>query len=275
MREISSNSAWRGGPRNCGNRIASLRASIHEHEKAQLALMASQAELAHLSRVLTMGELTSSIAHEINQPLTAVVTYGSACVEWLSADPPNLDEARRTAESIVRDGTRAGAILDRIRRLFKKEAAAQDWVEMNEVIQELTAFLSGEAARHEILLRAELCHDLPKILGDRVRLQQVVLNLIINAMDAMEGTTQRPKEIVVRSSREGATGVRIAVEDFGIGLSEEIANKIFRPFFTTKAQGIGMGLSISRSIVESHAGRLWAEALPQGGAVFQFTIPAQ
>ena len=251
-----------------------LRASIHEHEKAQLALMASQAELAHLSRVLTMGELTSSIAHEINQPLTAVVTYGSACVEWLSADPPNLDEARRTAESILRDGTRAGAILDRIRRLFKKEAAVQDWVEMNEVIQELTAFLSGEAARHEILLRAELCNELPKILGDRVRLQQVVLNLIINAMDAMEGTTQRPKEIVVRSSREGATGVRIAVEDFGIGLSEEIANKIFRPFFTTKAQGIGMGLSISRSIVESHAGRLWAEALPQGGAVFQFTIPA-
>ena len=251
-----------------------LRASIHEHDKAQLALMASQAEIAHLSRVLTMGELTSSIAHEINQPLTAVVTYGNACVEWLSADPPNLDEARRTAERIVRDGTRAGAILDQIRRLFKKEAATQDWVEMNEVIQELIAFLSGEAARHEISLRTELCSDLPKILGDRVQLQQVVLNLIMNAMDAMRGATQRPREIVIRSSREGASGARIAIEDSGIGLSKEIADKIFRPFFTTKAQGIGMGLSISRSIVESHAGRLWAEALPGGGAVFQFTIPS-
>jgi len=250
-----------------------LRASIHEHKKAQLALMASQAELAHLSRVLTMGELTSSIAHEINQPLTAVVTYGNACMEWLSADPPNLDEARRTAESIVRDGTRAGAILSRIRRLFKKEAPAQDLVAMNEVIQELTVFLRSEASRQAISLRTDLDPALPKVIGDRVQLQQVVLNLILNGMDAIEGTAHRPKEILIRSRREGLSGVRIAVEDCGVGLSKEIAEKIFHPFFTTKSQGIGMGLSISRSIVESHAGRLWAEPRSQGGAIFQFTIP--
>src|ERR1700722_11630071 len=251
-----------------------LRASIHQHKKAQLALMASQAELAHLSRVLTMGELTSSIAHEINQPLTAVVTYGNACMEWLSANPPNLDEARRTAESIVRDGTRAGAILSRIRRLFRKEAPAQDRVAMNDVIQELTVFLRSEATRHSISLRTELSPDLPRVIGDRVQLQQVVLNLIMNGMDAMDGMPQRPKELLIRSAREGDSGIRVAVEDCGIGLSKEIADKIFHPFFTTKAQGIGMGLSISRSIVESHAGRLWAEPRAQGGAVFQFTIPS-
>jgi C4-dicarboxylate-specific signal transduction histidine kinase len=251
-----------------------LRGSIQEHKKAQMALMASQAELAHLSRVLTMGELTSSIAHEINQPLTAVVTYGNACIEWLAADPPNLDEARRTAESIVRDGTRAGAVLGRIRRLFRKEVVAQDWVAMNEVIQELTVFLRSEATRHAISLRTELSPDLPRVRGDRVQLQQVILNLIMNGMDAMEGTTHRPREIMIRSCREGLSGLRIIVEDRGIGLSKEITDKIFHPFFTTKAHGIGMGLSISRSIVEFHAGRLWAEPRPQGGAIFQFTIPS-
>ena len=251
-----------------------LRASIHKNKKSQLALMASQAELAHLSRVLTMGELTSSIAHEINQPLTAVVTYGSACVEWLATDPPNLDEARRTAENVVRDGTRAGAILGRIRRLFKKEAPAQAPVPMNELIHELTVFLHSEASRQSIAFRTELDPQLPRVIGDRVQLQQVILNLIVNAMDAMKGTAHRPKEIVIRSEREGKSGVRVAVEDCGVGLSKEIAERIFHPFFTTKTQGIGMGLSISKSIVESHAGHLWAEPRAEGGAIFQFTIPS-
>ena len=252
-----------------------LRASIREHKKAEQALMASQAELAHLSRVLTLGELTSSIAHEINQPLTAVVTYGHRPAwEWLSADPPNLDEARQTAESIIRDGTRAGAVLSRIRRLFKKEAPATDWLGMNEVIQELTVFLRSEAMRYGVTLRTELTPDLPRVMGDRVQLQQVALNLILNGMDAMKNMGGGPKEILIRSCREGSTGVRIVVKDSGPGLSPEIAEKIFHPFFTTKTHGIGMGLSISRSIVESHAGRLWAESRPQGGAAFQFTIPS-
>jgi C4-dicarboxylate-specific signal transduction histidine kinase len=253
---------------------AELRESMQAHDKAQEALMNTQSELAHLSRVLTMGELTSSIAHEVNQPLTAVVTYGHACLEWLSADPPDLCEAREAASRIIEDSTRAGAVLGRIRLLFKKEAPARDWLNMNEAIQELTVFLRGEAMRHRISLKTELDADLPAVTGDRVQLQQVVLNLMMNGMDAMRETAGRPKELLIRSCKEGSSGVRIIVEDTGVGLSPEIVEKMFDPFFTTKRQGIGMGLSISRSIVESHAGRLWAVPRPSGGAVFEFTVPA-
>jgi C4-dicarboxylate-specific signal transduction histidine kinase len=254
---------------------AELRRIIEEHRKAQQTLMKTQAELAHLSRVFTMGELTSSIAHEVNQPLTAVVTNGHACMEWLSANPPDLGEARQSAERIIEDGTRAGKVLGRIRSLFKKEAPARDWLNMNDVIQELTVFLRGEAMSQRISLRMDLAADLPCVRGDHVQLQQVVLNLIMNAIEAMRGTDDGPKEIWIRSRREDSAGVRIAVEDRGVGLSPEIAEKIFQPFFTTKDQGIGMGLSISRSIVESHAGRLWAAPGPSGGALFQFTIPTE
>ncbi len=250
-----------------------LRRSIEEHRKSQQALMKTQAELTHLSRVFTMGELTSSIAHEVNQPLTAVVTQGHACVEWLSANPPELGEARQSAERIIQDGTRAGKVLGHIRSLFKKEAPARDWLNMNDVIQELTVFLRGEALNERISLRTDLATDLPSVCGDRVQLQQVVLNLIMNGIEAMRGKAGRPREIWIRSRSDERSGICIVVEDCGVGLSPEIAEKIFRPFFTTKDQGIGMGLSISRSIVESHAGRLWAAPGPSGGAVFQFTVP--
>ena len=254
---------------------AELRRSIEEHRKAQLALMKTQAALAHLSRVLTMGELTSSIAHEVNQPLTAVVTNGHACMEWLSANPPDLREARESAARIIQDGTRAGKVLGHIRSLFRKEAPARDWLNMNDVIQELIVFLRGEAMSQRISLRMDLARDLPSVRGDRVQLQQVVLNLIINGIEAMRGIANRPREIWIRSCSEDSAGARIIVEDAGVGLSPEIAEKIFQPFFTTKDQGIGMGLSISRSIVESHAGRLWAASGASGGATFQFTIPSE
>jgi C4-dicarboxylate-specific signal transduction histidine kinase len=252
-----------------------LRRSIEEHRKAQEALMKTRADLAHLSRLFTMGELTTSIAHEVNQPLTAVVTNGHACVEWLSANPPDLAEARQSAERIIQDGTRAGKVLGHIRSLFRKEAPARDWLDMNDVIRELTEFLRGEALNHRLALRTDLAVDLPRVRGDRVQLQQVVLNLIMNAMDAMQGTSDPAKEIWLRSRGEDSTGIRIVVDDCGVGLSAETAEKIFQPFFTTKEQGIGMGLSISRSIVESHAGRLWASPGASGGAVFQFTIPIE
>jgi C4-dicarboxylate-specific signal transduction histidine kinase len=237
-------------------------------------LMKTQAELAHLSQVLSMGELTASIAHEINQPLTAVVTHGYACVEWLSANPPNLEKARLTADRIIQDGTRAGAVLSRVRALFKKEAPAKRRFDMNEVIHELTVFLRDEAIRRHISIRTELDPDLPKVKADRVQLQQVTLNLAMNGMDAMAEITGRPKELVIVSCADGAA-VRVSVEDRGIGLNEDTAGKIFDPFFTTKPHGIGMGLSISRSIIESHQGRLWAEPCPSGGAIFQFTLPIQ
>jgi PAS domain S-box-containing protein len=247
---------------------------IEDHKNAEQALLHAHAELAHLSRVLTMGELTTSIAHEINQPLTAVVAHGHACVEWLSAVTPNVLEAKRSAERIIQDGTRAGAVIGRIRSLFKKEIPAKDVLHMNEVIQELTVFLRDEAVSNKIVLRTELDPELPAVTGDRVQLQQVVLNLIVNGIDALRAKTDGLREIVVRSAREG-TGIVIAVEDSGPGFGEGAGEKIFHPFFTTKPQGIGMGLSISRSIVESHAGRLWALPRAAGGAVFKFTVPSR
>jgi C4-dicarboxylate-specific signal transduction histidine kinase len=255
------------------NSNAELRRIIQEHDKAQQSLMKTQAELAHLSRVLSMGELTASIAHEINQPLTAVVTHGHACLEWVSADPPNVAKVRQTAESIIRDGTRAGTVLGRIRSLFKKEPPAKEWLNVNDVIEELTVFLRDEAIGRGILIRTELSPGLPRIKGDRVQLQQVVLNLILNGMDAMTEMSGPSKEMSVGSRKNESEEIVVSVEDSGVGLPLEIERKIFDPFFTTKPQGVGMGLSISRSIIESHHGRLWAERRPSGGSIFQFAIP--
>jgi C4-dicarboxylate-specific signal transduction histidine kinase len=250
-----------------------LRKSIQQHEEAQQVLMRTQAELARLARILTMGELTASIAHEVNQPLTAVVNSGNACLEWLRAQPPNLDEARQAAETVVQSGTRAGAVMSRIRALFQQRAPSKDWFDINEAIHELVVLLQQEAANHRITIRTELSSDLPLIRGDRVQLQQVVLNLMMNGIDAMRDMRKHSKEIHIVSRKENSSGIQIVVEDCGVGISPETAEKIFEPFFTTKPEGIGMGLSISRSIVESHEGRLWAVPRPAGGAIFQFTIP--
>ncbi len=245
----------------------------HRVSDRTAALMKTQAELDHLSRVLSMGELTASIAHEIKQPLTAVVAHGHACVEWLSASPPNLERARQTAEKIIGEGTRAGAVLSRIRALFKKEIPLKDWLDINELVQEMITFLRQEALARHISIQTELAGGLPKVEADHVQLQQVLLNLMMNAMDAMAGTNDRRKELLLRSRRESANEILVQIEDCGIGLSPDTAGRIFEPFFTTKPQGIGMGLSISRSIIESHKGRLWATPRPAGGAIFQFAIP--
>jgi C4-dicarboxylate-specific signal transduction histidine kinase len=250
---------------------AELQKTVGQHERAQQALMKTQAELAELSRFLTMAELTASIAHEVNQPLTAVAVYGRACLEWLSASPPNLPEARRAAEIVIQDGTRAGTIINRIRALFKRQPVAQDWLNLNEIIAESVGFMKEEAIRHRITIRTELARDLPEIKGDRVQLEQVVLNLVINAIDALR-EAKETREVLITSRREGSAEVLVSVEDSGMGVSAEIAGRIFDPFFTTKSHGIGMGLSISRSIVESHGGRLWAESRPLEGAIFRFTI---
>ena len=237
------------------------------------ALMKTEAELTRLSRVLSMGELTASIAHEIKQPLTAVVVNGHASIEWLSASPPNLEKVRQSTEKIIEDGTRAGAVLSRIRALFKKETSTKDWLNINDVIQELVALVRAEAQKQHVSLRLELAPDLPKLMGDRVQLQQVVLNLMMNGIDAIAATDKTSRELLVRSSKQGEDEVEVRVEDTGVGLDPENAGKIFDPFFTTKPHGIGMGLSISRTIIESHEGRLWATPRPAGGTIFQFTIP--
>jgi len=237
------------------------------------ALMQTQAELTRLSRLLSMGELTASIAHEISQPLTAVVSNGDACLQWLSATPPNLEKARQSTEKIVQDGTRAGAVVSRIRALFKKEEPVKNWVEINEVIEELVEFLRHEAASRHISIGMQLCPSLPLLKADRVQLQQVLLNLVMNAMDAVTDAAAKRKEIVIRSGLQKESKLLIAIEDGGTGLNPQTVDRIFDPFFTTKPHGIGVGLSISRSIVESHEGRLWAMPNAGGGAIFQFTLP--
>jgi signal transduction histidine kinase len=236
-------------------------------------LLKTQTELGRLSQVLSMGELTASIAHEVNQPLTAVVTHGHACLQWLSADPPNLAKTRQTVERIIRDGNRAGSVITRIRALFKKEAPAKDWLDINEVVHELTTFLRDEAVRRGISMRTDLVPGLPQIKGDRVQLQQVILNLVMNGMDAMVNTTAHRKELLISARANEAAEILVRVEDSGTGLDPDTAEKIFTPFYTTKPHGIGLGLPLSRSIIESHEGRLWASPRPSGGAIVQFTLP--
>ena len=239
------------------------------------ALMKTEAELARLSRVLSMGELTASIAHEIRQPLTAVLTHSHACVEWLSANPPNLEKTRHTVNRIIQDGARAGAVLSRMRDMFKNEPPTKEWLDMNEVIHDLMLLLRMEAQRHSVGLQTDLASGLPKLKGDRIQLQQVVLNLMMNGMDAMSEAHSSGKDLIVHTRKQGANEIAVLVEDCGMGLNPEISQKIFDPFFTTKPHGIGMGLSISRSIIESHEGRLWATPRPEGGTIFQFVVPIQ
>jgi C4-dicarboxylate-specific signal transduction histidine kinase len=237
------------------------------------ALMQTQAELAHLSRALSMGELTASIAHEINQPLAAVVANGHACLQWLSGTVPNLEKARQSTQRIIQDGTRAGDVLGQIRALFRKEQPTKQWLDLNNLLEELVGFLRHEAASRHVSIRMDLAKPMPLVKADRVQLQQVVLNLIMNAMDAMSDTKRLEKEIVIRLRKNSSDEALVAVEDCGTGIKPEIASKIFDPFFTTKPQGIGMGLPISRSIIESHEGKLWMSASPTGGALFQFALP--
>ena len=247
---------------------------IEERKRSEQALMTMQGEISHLSRVLTMGELATSIAHEVNQPLAAVVTYGHACLEWLAQDPPNLEEARHTAERIIKDGSRAGAVIGRMRALVKKEPAAKGRIDFNELARDLLTFLHDEAMRHGITVLTEYAAILPPVEGDRVQLQQVLLNLIVNSMDALRRSAEHGREILLATAANGTDKIAVRVEDSGAGLRADDAEKIFAPFFTTKPQGIGMGLAMSRSIVESHGGRLWAAPRPAGGVVFQFTLPA-
>ena len=256
-------------------RTEELRKSNIELQEREKALLHSQAELARLSRVMSMGELTISIAHEVNQPLTAVVTHGHACLEWLSADPPNVSKARQTTERIIQDGTRAGEVLGRIRALFNNEMPEKAPLDINRLIEELTWFVREEAANRGIVIRTELASGLPLITADKVQLQQVMLNLIMNGMDALLEKVG-DKEIVISTRRgSGESEIVIGVADSGVGLTPEQAEKVFEPFFTTKTHGIGLGLSISRSIAEAHAGRLWAEPRATGGAIFQLAIPIQ
>jgi C4-dicarboxylate-specific signal transduction histidine kinase len=251
--------------------VISLRTRA-QRRRAEAALREAQAELAHVTRATTMGELTASIAHEINQPLAAVVANANACFRWLASPIPNLDEARDAISRIVRDGNRASDVIRRIRALIKKGDTEKTLLDINEVIQEVVSLTQSEIQKSGVVLKMNLAVDLPRILGDRIQLQQVILNLAINGIEAMNTVTDRPREMVIRSSAQESDKVLLAVQDSGIGLDAQNLEKIFDTFYTTKSQGMGMGLAISRSIVESHSGRLWAVPNDGPGATFQFTL---
>ncbi len=248
------------------------RASTEVERRADEALQEAQAKLARVTRVHAMGELAAAIAHEVNQPLTAIVTNGNFCLRELAGGGRNLEELREAIAEIVNDGTRASTVISRIRTLLVKGAPERAELDINEVIQEVTGLIRSELARNRISLLTDLTADL-RVRGDRVQLQQVLINLIMNAVEAMRTSTGRTRELLIRSAKN-PDGVLVQVQDSGPGMEPEVADRIFEPFFTTRAEGIGMGLSISRSIVESHGGRLWAVA-GSNGAVFEFTLPAQ
>src|SRR2546426_10023887 len=237
------------------------------------ALGKARAELAHVTRVMSLGALTASIAHEVNQPLSGIITNANTCLRMLAADPPNVDGARETAQRTIRDGHRASDVITRLRALFSKKDATTESVNLNEATREVIALSWSELQRSRVILRAELGDDLPPVTGDRVQLQQVILNLLLNASEAMSGVDDRPRQLVISTERDEGDRVRLTVQDAGVGFEPQDEDKLFEPFYTTKSGGMGIGLSVSRSIIESYHGRLWAAPNDGPGAAFSFSIP--
>jgi C4-dicarboxylate-specific signal transduction histidine kinase len=250
-----------------------LLAQMAEQRRTEEALQRTRTELARVVRITTIGELTASIAHEVNQPLAAVVANADACVAWLAPESPNLFEARAAAERTIQGATRASEVIVRIRSLINKTAPERAQVQLNEVVKETIALTERQASRNNISVVTELSPGLPIVLGDRIQLQQVILNLMLNGIESMSAISNRSRRLLIRSRVQEDDQVCISVEDNGIGVSAENMLRLFEPFFTTRSQGIGMGLAISRSIIEAHGGRLWAESAVDQGSVFQFTLP--
>jgi PAS domain S-box-containing protein len=246
---------------------------VTESKLAEDALNRARAELARVSRVVTLGALTASIAHEINNPLSGIVTNAAACLRMLAVDPPDLEGARDTARRTIRDGRRASSVVTRLRALFANKPAVAEPVDLNDATREVVALSRSELQRAQVVVRLELSGDLPPVAGDRVQLQQVVLNLLLNAADAMNDVDDRPRELRITTGRDADDQARLSMCDSGIGIDAQDASRLFDPFYTTKTGGMGMGLWVSRSIIESHGGRLWATPNDGKGATFSFTIP--
>jgi signal transduction histidine kinase len=240
---------------------------------SEQALGKAQSELAHVARVSALSTLTASIAHEVNQPLSGIITNASTCLRMLAAEPPDLDGARETARRAIRDGNRASEVIARVRTLFTKKEFATESVDLNGATREVAALLVGELHRNRVLLQLELADELPPVTGDRIQLQQVILNLVRNASDAMAAVDDRPRQLLIRTEEEDGDGVRVSVRDAGVGVDPQNTSKLLDAFYTTKSDGMGIGLSVSRSIIERHQGRLWAEPNDGPGATFLFSIP--
>jgi PAS domain S-box-containing protein len=245
---------------------------VTARKQAEAELHEAQTNLAHVTRVTALGEMAASIAHEVNQPLAAVVTNAAACLRWLDREPANLKEARGTLQSIINDGNRAGEVIQRVRALVNKTIDRKA-LHINEVVNEVMSLVQHELLSHRVALRLELAPALPPVLADRIQLQQVILNLVVNGIEAMQQVTDRPRELVIRTRQDEARQVLVTVSDCGVGVAAENADQLFDAFFTTKSSGMGMGLSICRSIVDAHGGRLSASGNAGPGATFQFTLP--
>lgn len=251
-----------------------INTDITERKQAEENLRSTQSQLAHMSRVTTMGELSASIAHEVNQPLSAVVTNGNACLRWMALAEPNLDEARAAVTAIVEEGRRASDIIARIRALMKKSPPQMTQLDVNDLIREVLILINHEVQRNRLTLHTDLTEGPTAVMGDRVQLQQVILNLVMNAVESAGTTAESQTEVLV-TSRNDENQVTVAIRDSGVGIDPKNLDQLFNLFFTTKPHGMGMGLPISRSTIESHGGRLWAASNPSRGATFQFTLPAQ
>jgi C4-dicarboxylate-specific signal transduction histidine kinase len=246
---------------------------VEEQKRTEEALQITRAELARASRITTIGELTASIAHEVNQPLAAVIANADACVAWLSHQSPNLVEARAAAERAIQGATRASDVITRIRSLITKSATERSRVQLNDVIEEVIVLVNPQASANNVSILLELTPGLPVVIADRIQLQQVILNVIMNAIESMSGVTGRPRQLFIRSQMHDVDNVSVSLQDSGVGVDPGVMARLFEPFFTTRSEGIGMGLAISLSIIESHGGRLWAESTMNQGSVFRFTLP--
>lgn len=263
------------GTRNENGEVEYIGAvqDVTNRRKSEEALGKARSELAHVARVMSLGALTASIAHEVNQPLSGIITNASTCMRMLEADPPNIDGARETVRRTIRDGHRAADVITRLRALFSSNAPVTERVDLNDATREVITLLLSELQGNRIILRVELANDLPAVTGDRVQLQQVVLNLIRNASDAMRRVDDRPRQLLIRTKQDAGGGVRLSVQDTGEGFEPENINQLFNAFYTTKSDGMGIGISVSRSIIEKHNGSLWATANDGPGATFFFSIP--
>jgi len=261
---------------NCVISIAAIAATTYlvlKIDSAKVAVYEARAQLAHIARVTTFGELTASIAHEVNQPLAAVVTNGNAGLRWLTNQPANIEKTKQTLERIVREANRAGEIVGRIRNLARKAAPQNERFDFNETVLETIALTLSEIQRNHVSLNTELQDDLPSVFGDRIQLQQVVLNLIVNAIEATAAMEDGPHDLLVRTTNDNSRAVSFSVHDTGAGLESNKLNRVFDAFYTTRPDGMGMGLAISRSIVEAHGGRIWATPNEPRGAIFRFELP--
>jgi signal transduction histidine kinase len=232
-----------------------------------------QTELEHAARAMTMGALASSIAHEVNQPLAGIVMNGSACLRWLAMNPPDLEEARNAVNRIIRDGNRAGEVITRMRALLKKTPTQKSALDINEIVQETITLVQSEVQKNQIRLQTNFSVALPKVMGDKIQIQQVLLNLLVNGVEAIKAATDGTAQISVETGEYEENYILVAVKDSGVGLEPGSLDRIFEAFYTTKEEGMGMGLSISRSIIEAHGGRLWAIPNNGNGMTFQFTLP--